>query len=441
MRLIQLLKKDLAQEARVWVDESIISHEQGEAILAKYGESLDKDANKASFGYYLLMALGSLFIGLALILIISHNWDEIPSLVKTGALIILTLTTNLLGFRFYLTSRYQAANVWLFFGAISYGASIMLIAQIYHLGEHYPDGIYWWALGVLPLALLTRSRLLLILMLGLATIWLCVEVGEDFFPASYPVFLLSALLLALYCRSTPTIFVFSLFALLLWLNLAFSWLMGRGIHYEPFGDLLPFSLALGLVFNGLAWALMRTSNRTWREYGLVLHLWLLRASVVTLLILSFEDVWSEYSSESDIIFVLSIMSLIACGVISWRLSVKNGRYASIPSLLFSLGFCICFIAQAYFNSGDMIAAITINLLLLVFGISLIRRGIEQDETQYFYTGVAVLLATAFVRYFDLIGDYLGGALLFLIAASIMMLAARYWRLRGQTEQRGHSDEA
>ncbi|BAJ01990.1 DUF2157 domain-containing protein [Shewanella violacea] len=441
MRLIQLLKKELAKEARGWVDESLITHEQGQAILAKYGESLDNDANKTSFGYYLLMALGSLFIGLALILIISHNWDEIPSLVKTGALILLTLTTNLIGLRLYLTNRHQAANIWVFFGAISYGTSIMLIAQIYHLGEHYPDGIYWWALGVLPLVLLTRSRLLSLLMLALGTIWLCVEVGEAFFPASYPVFVLSALFLALYCRSTPIIFVFSLFALLVWLNLALAWLMGSGMNYEPFGDLLPFSLALGLVFNGLAWALMRTSNPTWREYGLVLHLWLLRVSVVTLLILSFEGVWHEYSSESDMTLVLSIAALIMCGVVSWRLSAKNGRYASMPAVLYSICFSICFIAQAYLSSGDMIAAVTINFLLLVLGISLIRRGIEQDETQYFYTGVGVLLATAFVRYFDLIGDYLGGALLFLIAASIMMLAARYWRLRGQTKPGGRADEA
>ncbi|EDP99176.1 isocitrate lyase [Shewanella benthica KT99] len=31
MRLIQLLKKELAREARGWVDESLITHEQGQA--------------------------------------------------------------------------------------------------------------------------------------------------------------------------------------------------------------------------------------------------------------------------------------------------------------------------------------------------------------------------------------------------------------------------
>jgi hypothetical protein len=34
-----------------------------------------------------------------------------------------------------------------------------------------------------------------------------------------------------------------------------------------------------------------------------------------------------------------------------------------------------------------------------------------------------------MRYFDLIGDYIGGALLFALAAGILFGAARYWRAR------------
>ena len=31
-----------------------------------------------------------------------------------------------------------------FLGNLFYGASIILVAQIYHLGEHMPDGVFWW---------------------------------------------------------------------------------------------------------------------------------------------------------------------------------------------------------------------------------------------------------------------------------------------------------
>ena len=72
-------------------------------------------------------------------------------------------------------------------------------------------------------------------------------------------------------------------------------------------------------------------------------------------------------------------------------------------------------------------AIATNLMLVVTGVWLIRRGIDDAITHFFYTGVGVLLLTALLRYFDLIGDYIGGAILFMIAATVLFGAARYWR--------------
>lgn len=434
MQLIHLFKRELTQEVKQWVTDDLISHEQGEVILARYGRSLDSDINKTSFGYYLLMTLGALFIGLALILIISHNWDEIPSAVKTLSLLLLTASTNLIGLRLHMVSRTQAANIWLILGSLAYGASIMLIAQIYHLGEHYPDGIYWWALGVLPMALLTRSRILTLLMLVLSFIWMCVEAGEAFFPTTFPVFVLSSLFLSLYARPSKFIFLLSLVGMSVWLNLGLAWSIGEGTLYEPINDLLPVTLAIGVLLNGGAWHLMRSVQLHWREYGSVLHLWFVRCLVVTLLMLSFEGVWGEYMPYSNGSFIFSMTVLILSGVIAWWLSAKSGKNASLPIVFISISLSASFLAQAWLSDGDMIAAVMINLTLLLTGIGLIKQGVEQSQSQIFYTGIVTLLATAFIRYFDLIGDYIGGAILFLIAASIMMYAARYWRLRPQQHQ-------
>ena len=69
-------------------------------------------------------------------------------------------------------------------------------------------------------------------------------------------------------------------------------------------------------------------------------------------------------------------------------------------------------------------------MLLFTGIWLIRRGIDDATTHFFYTGVVILLLTALFRYFDLIGDYIGGAVLFIVAAFVLFGAARYWQSRG-----------
>lgn len=427
MRLIKLFKKELAHEARDWVHEGLVSDTQANAILARYGESLNEDPNKNSFGYYLLMSLGALFLGLALILIVSHNWDEIPRLVRTVGLLLLTLGCNGQGIRLFLSGRLQAGKIWLFFGGISYGTSIMLIAQIYHLGEHFPDGIFWWAIGILPLVIFTQSRLLGLLCFTLASIWAIVETGEDFFPTLYPLFAIVMLWLTLFQKSSRFLFLVSIAGLIVWFNLALAWLMGSGVHFDPFEEQLPFSLSIGILLNGVAWWLMRTNKHDWREYGLVTHIWLLRASIITLLILSFEGAWEDYSSGFDWLSMSGIAAVFLCGGLSWFLSRKSGLYASTPAILMSSYFGCCFLLLTAMDSMAFVTAIATNLILVLMGILLIRRGIDQNQTHYFYTGLVTLLLTAFLRYFDLIGDYIGGALLFMVAAAILMAAAKYWK--------------
>ncbi len=153
MRLIRLLKRDIAREAAEWVDEELITEHQAEQICQRYGIDYQQIKNR-SFAYSVLVGLGGcLFIGLALITLIGGNWEDIPRAVRMGGLILLTLGgTQGFALKKRLDGHGHAAT-WLFFlGNLFYGASIILIAQIYHLGEHMPDGIFWWALGCLPIA-------------------------------------------------------------------------------------------------------------------------------------------------------------------------------------------------------------------------------------------------------------------------------------------------
>ena len=77
MRLIRLLKNDLAKETATWVDKDLISLDQARSICSEY--DVDYDSSESySAGYRLLVALGYLFIGLAVITLLGANWDEIP---------------------------------------------------------------------------------------------------------------------------------------------------------------------------------------------------------------------------------------------------------------------------------------------------------------------------------------------------------------------------
>ncbi|WP_078120092.1 DUF2157 domain-containing protein [Thiosocius teredinicola] len=437
MRLFRLFKNDTAREVSRWVDDGLIERSQGQAILARYGLSLD-DAHGTSFGYYVLTSLATAFFGLALILIVSHNWDDIPRMVRMLGLVGLTLVVNIIGIRYMLNERYRAGTLWLFFGGICYGASIMLIAQIYHLGEHFPDGIYFWALGVLPLVFFTQSRLLALLCLTLATIWLVVERESGFMPYSYPLFALPVLWLLVTRKESVLLFLFAVVGLIVWMNMLFSWHFSGTQYFHFIDDQVPLNVAVGLLLAGVAWWLTRRTRHALRDYGFALHLWLLRALLVLLLVLSFADAWDGLDTlRIDSAFLVPLV-IGVCGAAGAWLAWASGRHASGPVLANTLFFVAVFYWLYAGRSPDQDGlAIATNLMLLISGIWLIRRGIDASMTHFFYTGVVVLLLTALFRYFDLIGDYLGGAALFAVAALILFGAARYWHLRMKTQGKGH----
>ena len=93
------------------------------------------------------------------------------------------------------------------------------------------------------------------------------------------------------------------------------------------------------------------------------------------------------------------------------------------------------------NAVHLTMAILVNLFLLAVGVRFIMRGLEIRNGQMFYSGVLLLLLLALMRYLNLIGDYLGSALLFMVAGGILFGAARYWKTTAdrQLEREVHHD--
>lgn len=418
----------MTQEVREWIREGVIEPAQGEAILARYGTGL-ADGENTSFGYYVLTALATLFVGLALILIVSHNWDEIPRLTRMIVLCTITLVANLQGMRLLLGGRDKAGVLWLFFGSICYGATIMLIAQIYHLGEHFPDGIFYWTLGVFPLIFITRSRLNGLFCLVLATTWMMVEAGTGFFPISYPLFAFAGIWLAWVRKDSALLFMGSLAGIIIWFNYLLAWIGGELQKFHVIVDQIPANISIGLLLSGCAWWLMRRPEKPLRDYGQVLHLWVLRGGIILLLVLSFEETWRELVREVYRFGFFAPLLVTLGGAVGFWLTKASGPNASMPLLANILFFTLAFVWIQLGNVHADWLAIATNLMLVITGIWLIRRGIDDRASHFFYTGVGVLLLTALLRYFDLIGDYIGGAVLFMIAAAVLFGAARYWRAR------------
>ena len=140
----------------------------------------------------MLISLGYLFIGLALITLIGANWDDIPRAVRMAGLIAVTMATHGFALKKYASGDENSSYGFFFLGNLFFGASIILIAQIYHLGEHMPDGVFWWALGTLPIGLLTKNTWLTLFSLALSILWFFMEMKYGFYGVLFPIFILAS---------------------------------------------------------------------------------------------------------------------------------------------------------------------------------------------------------------------------------------------------------
>jgi len=434
MRLIRLLKYDLAKEVSEWVAESIISTTQAESICARYGVDYH-DQNKHSYGYFILVSLAYLFFGLALITLIGANWEGIPRAVRMLGLVALTFGTNAFGVYKAVNRQYAAAIGSFFLGGLFYGASIMLIAQIYHIGEHFPDGIYWWAAGVLPLALLMESTLLMLLSASLGFIWFFTETAQDFYPLSFPLLLAAMAWHCFRIKQSNLLFMLLVAGLAFWLEYSFSWLIGDWQRFNVGADNVSLGVGTFMVFYAMSKWLLESTKNIYADYGTLLAAWTLRFTMITLLILSFEGSWKDLIGAE---WRLPSLSLILAVVLS-SASIWMVHSAGKPVVAIS-ALSVFYLAALFSLMGledrqyAIVYQVIDNIALIASGIWLIVRGIDHGISHYFFLGIGVILVTGLLRYIDLVGDYIGAALLFSVFAVILLSAAKYWKSRRSKQE-------
>jgi uncharacterized membrane protein len=394
MNLLRLLKGDLAREAARWVSEGIISVSQAEAICSGYGIDYHR-RERSGVGYRLLVSLGFLFIGLAIITLVGANWDDIPRAVRAGALVSLVLAANLTGLDRFRRSRRRAAAGWFFLGGLCYGAAIMLIAQIYHLGEHYPDGILWWWVGILPLALLLDSRLLMLEVSVLGFLWFFVETSLDFYPAAFPVLLAALLWQVLHGQRSLVLFLALVAGIGFWLEYTLSWMLQPGPGFDFGTDNILVAGGLFIAYHGAARLMAASAHATRADYGSLLAVWVLRFVVVALILFSFREPWYELLTESWRMPMVTLGLVVAfslCGMAAaWRAHSGIGSTA-VAILLYITTLAALFLTHGQGNA-DLAFQVVDNIVLVSLGVWLIVRGIRCGISHYFYLGVFCVLVT------------------------------------------------
>ncbi|KAA3613356.1 MAG: DUF2157 domain-containing protein [Calditrichaeota bacterium] len=427
MRLIRLLKKDLAQETKTWVSNGIISKEQADAICSHYGIDIH-DQNSPFYGYSVLITLAYLFLGMAVITLIGANWEDIPRAVRMLGLVGFTLGINLYGLKKYKMGETNAAVGWFFLGGLFYGASIMLIAQIYHIGEHFPDGVFWWAIGVLPLALLLESVVLMILAGTLAFLWFFMESSLNFYPLLFPLFLAAFTWQLIRGKQSYVLFIGLIMGVVFWMEYTLAWYLNDYPGFYFGSENIIFGAGIFLALHGLAKWLMRRKHHNLIDYGTLLGIWTLRFGIILFFVLSFEEPWVELLKTAwkkpGLIFALA--ACLAAVAIGFAFKANKQLISTTFFSVLYLGSLAVLLVDKNTETALSFQVFD-NVILLAMGIWLIVQGIKSSISHYFFLGIVTILLTGLLRYIDFVGDYVGATILFTVFAAILLSAAKYWK--------------
>ncbi len=163
-------RKRLQRDLDRWRSNGWLGDEGRAAILA--------DLESGARAFSLASALGilaSVLFGFAAISFVAAHWEDVPRLARL--LLLLASIWAGYGVAGWLETRGQPllADAAVLFACGMFGASIMLISQMYNIGGDPSDGVLLWWIGTLFAGVALRSNPALALTLILVCVWSSLE--------------------------------------------------------------------------------------------------------------------------------------------------------------------------------------------------------------------------------------------------------------------------
>jgi len=414
-------KNFLADELSKWREDGLISDEAARKIAARYDIDLSGANERRSF---ILKLVAYLFLALSLFTLVGANWEELPRAVRLIIVLGILAAVNFSGVLAQKNGKETQATTLFFLGNFCYGAAIVLVAQIYHLGEHMPDGVLLWAVGALALGLATRKSIITLQALILGLVWFLMEF--EFSGVSHGFLLFIVASAAVLWRDDSRLLTGALFASV------FAYIVSFVLYEKYFmTDLRVDDAFYGVHFFALSYCLLAVCASFLFEragkfelafylknIGIVCGAGILCFDMSLYEDLHFSRPWS-YGTQSHenvlngVIFLKSVFGalFVAFCAASLGLAFYFKKYAAaiVGVLLVALPFILD--AFAGYEEG----------VFSLIGVCVAVALIKQNNMKF---GIALIFWVAFVRYVDLVGDYVSASALFLVFALVVLGVSR-----------------
>lgn len=396
----------------------VLDETKKQEIEAYYQKHSKDPQNKLLIAFSML---GALLTGLGIILIIAHNWDYFGRTTKTFfAFLPLVISQSIALWvflkRYQSTAWREGASVSLFF---SVGACIALVSQIFHISGDPGQFALVWCLLTLPVIYIMRSSVLSLLEIAAIT-WYAMESGYGVISAMNPqwYWLLLAAVIPHYwlleTKEKESLFTF-FHGWFLPLSLLISIMAMVG---QPNGT------ALLLVFVFLLTSFRLKSGLLSRGRGVSNGLYTLGTAglFIVLLMLSFDFWWLEvahdlesaeqYIYRGEVIFgSVFLLSALFLLFRARKTLPGHGEQAA------DVAFLVILLLYPAVLADTIIPVVVINLLVLISGVGIVRRGLEEDNLGTLNFGLLVIAALIISRFFDFDLSFFTRGVMFMITGA------------------------
>ncbi|MCP4399662.1 MAG: DUF2157 domain-containing protein [bacterium] len=323
--------KKLKKESPKWIEADIIDTGQQQAILSRYAPRKHDIPRRLPA---IMIGLAVILLSVGIIMFYAANWRKMPPAFRLIQVFLLMFATYGLCYYFEVVRQdsQKIGRAFLFLGMISYGAGIVLTAQVFHISAHPTNGVLAWCLGVLAMSWVMQDRWGYYLAALLTFIWHLWEYFEYGNP-NYLFILFPLVLGYLFYKKQAAIgvLVATLQFLIYYYQLNVYWLEQLSLAHNELSVFFWHSIPFGLIL--IALGRLEGQNRTLSLTSRILTVWGWISIFSPLLLLSWpgQTFGARYPFfRLDILSVEYLLLLIlAAGL--WYFLARRGAEYRLPA--------------------------------------------------------------------------------------------------------------
>ncbi len=419
------MNSKLTKELPELVENEVISKDTATRIESYYKSKRNDNPNRL---FTVFGVLGSILVGLGIILILAHNWDVFSKTIKTlFAFVPLLIGQGLVGFSILKNKSQawkEASGTFLFFVV---GASMAMVSQIYNIPGNFSSYMLTWVLLCVPLIYLLKSSGLALLHVVFATIYAC-EYGYSYgsnIPWMY--LLLIVIMMPYYARLMKRRSKSNVTSVFNWL-LPLSLIITLGTFIVRFDELvfLSYVILFGLFYNLGKMPIFENLKLRQNGYLVLGSL----GTVVMLLMTSFKWVWKDVygivrsdMGEASLVVVLFVATTFA---LIYLFLKKRVEKANLFHFIFIIMSALFFVGL----TNAIIPTIISNMLLFALGVNAIKMGVDKMHFGVLNYGLTIVAALIFCRFVDTNMGFAIKGLLFVVVG-IGFFVTNYVMLKKQ----------